>query len=111
MDSQDDTSRPHDDATAAADDARQLVPMIMPPPSPPAPPLTTASKRDDGQATGIENPSSVRNLKDILHYTTQMTDVGAQNRDAGKNNLTLAEEVSKRQLLSRYRRAVRTAHC
>lgn len=92
MDTQEagDTSRPQDDAVD-----RQRVPMIMPPPPPPAPPLTTTAKRDDGQAAGIANPSNVRNLKDILHYTTQMTDVGAQNGDGAKNDLTFAEEVSR----------------
>lgn len=63
--------------------------MIMPPPPPP--PSTAKNDRCDG-ASGIHNPSSVRNLKDILKFTTQMTDTSNDNVET--IDLTFADEVS-----------------
>lgn len=60
--------------------------MIMPPP-----PSTTKNDLTDG-ASGLQNPSNVRNLKDILKFTTQMTDTSANNVET--IDLTFAEEVS-----------------
>lgn len=64
------------------------VQLITPPPS-----SQIENANADG-ASGITNPSSVRNLKDILKYTTQMTNISTKNEANGVIDLTLAEEVS-----------------
>lgn len=74
------------------------VQLIIPPPPSQS---ENANANDDG-ASGITNPSSVRNLKDILKYTTQMTSIAAKNEANGIIDLTLAEEVSLLLLLFLY---------
>lgn len=79
----------------------QRAPMLIMPPPPAAPPLLT----------GLENPAKVRNLRDILHYSTQMTEICPQNRESGPMVLTLEEEVSPNGYVpySPFRSSVRTA--
>lgn len=61
---------------------------IMPPP--PSSSATNFTENVGEQASGgIEVPSNVRNLKDIMKYSTQMTDVS----DDRVIDLTFSEEV------------------
>lgn len=66
------------------------VQLIIPPP----PSQNENSNTNDDGSSGIANPSSVRNLKDILKYTTQMTNIAAKNEANGIIDLTLDDEVS-----------------
>lgn len=60
--------------------------MIMPPP-------LKVENGGSEVAAELENPSSVRNLKDLLNFTTKMTaDVPTENNRAA--DMALAEEVS-----------------
>lgn len=54
--------------------------MIMPPLPADGP------ESDEAAARGLENPSSVRNLKDILKFTTEMTASCAKKADADRED-------------------------
>lgn len=68
--------------------------MIMAPPPPPPRPDGDCS----GTGAGLENPSGVRNLKDILKLTTEMSANVPADENAAAGG-TVDAEVSAKQLL------------
>lgn len=75
---------------SSGNDCCSAPPSIVPPPRPSSSAVAIIEGNDGEQASGgIDVPSNVRNLKDIMKYSTQMTDVSDNN----VIDLTFSEEV------------------